>query len=157
MRRLALPLPPGSPVPGSAAFLASEGLEGWLAERQVALVFTTYRANRLLLLGRDLAGGLRLQERLFDRPMGLFAEGDALWLATRSQLWRLDDHLGPGRLHAGGDRLFVPASCWITGEVNAHELVVPDAGPRAGQPLFVNTAFSCLAGVARGERNLRVG
>jgi uncharacterized protein (TIGR03032 family) len=146
-----LPLPPGAPVPGPAPFLASEGLEGWLAERQVALVFTTYRANRLLLLGRDLAGGLRLQERLFDRPMGLFAEGDALWLATRSQLWRLDDHLGPGRLHAGGDRLFVPASCWITGEVNAHELVVPEAGPRAGQPLFVNTAFSCLAGVARGS------
>ena len=153
-----MPLAPGAPDPGDpdpgpgpAPFLASEGLEGWLAERQVALVFTTYRANRLLLLGRDLAGGLRLQERLFDRPMGLFAEGDALWLATRSQLWRLDDHLGPGRLHAGGDRLFVPASCWITGEVNAHELVVPEAGPRAGQPLFVNTAFSCLAGVARGS------
>jgi len=138
-------------VLGSAAFLASEGLEGWLAERQMALAITTYRANRLLLLGRDLSGGLRLQERLFDRPMGLFAEGDALWLATRSQLWRLDNHLGPGRLHAGGDRLFVPASCWITGEVNPHELVVPEAGPWAGQPLFVNTAFSCLAGVARGS------
>lgn len=144
-------LPPGSPVPGPTAFLASEGLEGWLAERQVALACTTYRANRLLLLGRDRAGGLRLHERLFDRPMGLFAEDDALWLATRSQLWRLDNHLAAGRLHAGGDRLFVPANCWITGEVNAHELVVPAAGPWAGQPLFVNTAFSCLAGVARGS------
>ena len=68
--RLQLVLTPMAQSP----FLASEGLEGWLAERQVALVFTTYRANRLLLLGRDLAGGLRLQERLFDRPMGLFAE-----------------------------------------------------------------------------------
>jgi hypothetical protein len=64
-------------------------LEGWLAQRQVALALTTYRANLLLLLlGRNLAGSLRLQKRLFDRPMGLFNEGDALWLATRSNFTR---------------------------------------------------------------------
>ena len=151
MRRLPLLLPAGSPVPGPSACLASEGLEGWLAQRQVALALTTYRANLLLLLGRDLAGGLSLQERLFDRPMGLFAEGDDLWMATRSQIWRLDNHLAPGRLWMGGDRLFVPASSMITGDVNAHELVVPGAGPWAGRPLFVNTAFSCLAGLERGS------
>jgi uncharacterized protein (TIGR03032 family) len=117
----------------------------------VALAFTTYRANRLLLLGRDLVGGLRLQEAVFDRPMGLFAEGDDLWMATRGQIWRLDNHLAPGRLHAGGDRLFVPATCTITGDVSAHELVVPSGGPWVGQPLFVNTTFSCLAGLARGS------
>jgi len=117
----------------------------------VALAFTTYRSNQLLLLGRDLTSGLRLQEGLFDRPMGLFAEGDDLWMATRSQIWRLDNHLAPGRLHGGGDRLFVPASSMTTGDVNAHELVVPSTGPWAGHPLFVNTAFSCLAGLARGS------
>ena len=58
-RRLPLELPPGSPVPSPSACLASEGLEGWLAQRQVALALTTYRANLLLLLGRNLAGGLR--------------------------------------------------------------------------------------------------
>ena len=141
----------GSPAPAATALQASGGLEGWLAEHQVALAFTTYRSNQLLLLGRDLTGGLRLQEGLFDRPMGLFAEGDDLWMATRSQIWRLDNHLAPGRLHGGGDRLFVPASSMTTGDVNAHELVVPSTGPWAGHPLFVNTAFSCLAGLARGS------
>jgi uncharacterized protein (TIGR03032 family) len=72
-------------------------------------------------------------------------------MATRSQIWRLDNHLAPGRLWMGGDRLFVPASSMITGDVNAHELVVPGAGPWAGRPLFVNTAFSCLAGLERGS------
>jgi uncharacterized protein (TIGR03032 family) len=140
-----------SPAPTASAFQASDGLEGWLMERQVALAFSTYRANRLLLLGRSAAGGLKLHERLFDRPMGLFAEGDSLWMACRTQIWRLDNHLAPGWLHEGGDRLYVPAHCTITGDVNAHELVVPSGGPWAGQTVFVNTAFSCLAGLERGS------
>ncbi len=134
-----------------SALQPSPGLDPWLAEQQLALAFTTYRANRLLLLGRAAAGGLRVHERLFDRPMGLFAEGDSLWMAGRQQLWRLDNHLADGLLHEGGDRLFVPSNCSITGDVNAHELVVPGAGPWAGRPLFVNTAFSCLAGLERGS------
>ena len=147
-----LPKPlPTSSAPHSTTVQASEGLEPWLAEQGVALAFSTYRANRLLLLGRGEAGGLKVQERLFDRPMGLFAEGESLWMAARTHIWRLDNHLAPGLLHGGGDRLYVPASCAITGDVNAHELVVPTGGPWAGQPLFVNTAFSCLAGLERGS------
>lgn len=109
---------------------------------RISLAFTTYRANRLLFLGTSQAGDqLKLHERLFDRPMGLYADGASLWMAGRSQLWRLDNHLGPGQLHEGGDRLYVPAACFVTGDVNAHELV------RDGQDrlIFVNTAFSCLA------------
>jgi hypothetical protein len=52
---------------------------------------------------------LKAHERLFDRPMGLFVEGESLWMATRAQLWRLDNHLAPGLPHKGGDRLYVPA------------------------------------------------
>jgi uncharacterized protein (TIGR03032 family) len=128
----------------------SEGLESWFAEQQLSLALTTYRANRLLFLGRAEAGGLRLHERLFDRPMGLFAEGESLWMAARQQLWRLDNHLAEGLLHEGGDRLYVPCTCTTTGDVNAHELVVPSVGPWAGEPLFINTAFSCLARLRRG-------
>ena len=87
---------------------------------------------------------LKLHERLFDRPMGLFAAGESLWMAARCQIWRLDNLLGPGQLHEGGDRLYVPAVSYTTGDVNAHEMVL---GPD-GQPIFVNTAFSCLATIA---------
>ncbi|MFN9546243.1 MAG: TIGR03032 family protein [Cyanobacteriota bacterium] len=138
-------------TPSAAGSQASEGLESWLAEQQVALAFSTYRTNRLLLLGRGETGGLRMHERLFDRPMGLFAEGESLWMASRAQIWRLDNHLAAGLRHEGGDRLYVPAYCAVTGDVNAHELVVPTHGPWAGQTLFVNTAFSCLAGLERGS------
>ncbi len=130
---------------------AAAGLAAWLAEQQLSLAVTTYRANRLLLFGRGEGDGLALHERLFDRPMGLFVEEESLWMVGRTQIWRLDNHLAPGLLHEGGDRLYVPASCWVTGDVNGHELVVPTAGPWAGEPLFVNTAFSCLARLARGS------
>jgi len=125
----------------------------------VSLAFSTYRANRLIFLGTaEPADGnskpdqpasdpqIKLHERLFDRPMGLFVAGECLWMATRCQIWRLDNLLAPGQLHEGGDRLYVPAASFTTGDVNAHELVLG----ADGQPIFVNTAFSCLATLAPG-------
>ncbi len=127
-----------------------DALANWLKLHDVSLAFSTYRANRLMFVGRSDSGHLKLHERLFDRPMGLFVQdhehGQSLWMAGRSQVWRLDNLLEPGQLHEGGDRLYVPAACFTTGEVNAHEIVLtPDS-----QPLFVNTAFSCLARLEMG-------
>jgi uncharacterized protein (TIGR03032 family) len=121
--------------------VASPFLAAWLQQQALSLAFSTYRANRLLFLGVSPEGQLKLHERLFDRPMGLFSSGESLWMAARNQLWRLDNHLTPGLSYEGGDRLYVPALSLITGDLNAHEIVV-DA---SGQLLFVNTAFSCLA------------
>ena len=132
--------------PAARGLDASPFLATWLQQHDLSLAFSTYRANRLLFLGRSLTGDLKLHERLFDRPMGLFATGDSLWMAARNQLWRLDNHLAPGLTHEGGDRLYVPAVSLITGDVNAHEVVL-DA---AGQLLFVNTAFSCIAAIEPG-------
>ncbi len=125
---------------------ASPFLAAWLQQHALSLAFSTYRANRLLFLGLSPDGQLKLHERLFDRPMGLFVAGDSLWMAARNQLWRLDNHLAPGLSHEGGDRLYVPAVSLITGDVNAHEIAL-DAN---GQLLFVNTAFSCLAAIEPG-------
>jgi uncharacterized protein (TIGR03032 family) len=135
-------------IPVSLSAPASAGLANWLRQQAVSLAFSTYRANRLLFLGVDEQPNpsLKLHERLFDRPMGLFVAGESIWMAARCQLWRLDNLLAPGELHEGGDRLYVPAASYTTGDVNAHELVL---GPD-GQPIFVNTAFSCLAGIAPG-------
>jgi uncharacterized protein (TIGR03032 family) len=134
--------------PASLAAPASPGLANWLREQAVSLAFSTYRANRLLFLGVDEQPNpfLKLHERLFDRPMGLFVAGQSIWMAARCQLWRLDNLLAPGQLHEGGDRLYLPAASYTTGDVNAHELVLG----ADGQPIFVNTAFSCLAGIAPG-------
>jgi uncharacterized protein (TIGR03032 family) len=156
---MARPLAETLATPLSLPIPASPGLGAWLHALGISLAFTTYRANRLIFLGTsEPAGGnsdpnqptgapqLKLHERLFDRPMGLFVAGESLWMAARCQIWRLDNLLGPGQLHEGGDRLYVPAVSYTTGDVNAHEVVL---GPD-GQPIFVNTAFSCLATLAPG-------
>ncbi|MCX5966960.1 MAG: TIGR03032 family protein [Cyanobacteria bacterium] len=123
------------------------GLPRWLQAQNIALVLSTYRANRLLMIGTDEQAKLKLQERLYDRPMGLFAAGNSLWLAGRCHLWRFDNLLAPGQEHEGADRLYVPAASFLTGEVNAHELVLDGTG----EPLFVNTLFSCLARLGVGS------
>ena len=126
----------------------SPGLAAWLQWQRLSLAITTYRANRLLLLGSspEQGGRLKLNERLFDRPMGLFLSGGSLWMAGRSHLWRFDNLLEPGAVYEEGDQLYVPAMSCLTGEVNSHELVVDSQG----RLVFVNTAFSCLAGLRSG-------
>lgn len=125
---------------------ASENLALWLRQHHVALALSTYRANRLIFLGHDDAGQLQFNECPFDRPMGLEVQGNSLWMVSRYQLWRFDNLLEAGQRHEGADRLYVPALSYTTGDVNGHELVLqPD-----GRPLFVNTAFSCLATVQAG-------
>ncbi|MFL0773957.1 MAG: DUF4915 domain-containing protein, partial [Prochlorococcus sp.] len=81
----------------------------WLQEQRISLAVSTYRANRLLFLGTAAQDHrqpgnsiqLKLHERLFDRPMGLFVHGESLWMAARAQIWRLDNLLGSGQLHEG--------------------------------------------------------
>ena len=149
------PIRMSNPNPTTLDVSNPDAFAAWLKTHNIALAFSTYRANRLIFVGRSDAGKLKLHERLFDRPMGLYVddtpEGRSLWMAGRSQVWRFDDLLEPGQHHEGGDRLYVPAACYTTGEVNAHEIVlVPDAHG-ANEPLFVNTAFSCLATLGRGS------
>ena len=152
------PTPDPRTTTGQTQLSASPGLAAWLRAQGVSLAFSTYRANRLMFLGRNEQDQLKLHERLFDRPMGLFvtdpdpAQGGvhSLWMAGRSQLWRLDNLLGAGQTHEGADRLYVPSACFTTGEVNAHEIVTTPDAHGADQPLFVNTAFSCLARVQPG-------
>lgn len=121
-------------------------LATWLSQQGISLALSTYRANRLIFLGVDHSQTLRVHERLYDRPMGLFTSGQSLWMAGRSHLWRFDNLLAPGQHHDGADRLYTPAASFLTGEVNAHELVLT----AEGSPLFVNTVFSCLAELTPG-------
>ena len=121
-------------------------LATWLSQQGISLALSTYRANRLIFLGVDHSQTLRVHERLYDRPMGLFTSGQSLWMAGRSHLWRFDNLLAPGQHHDGADRLYTPAASFLTGEVNAHELVLT----AEGAPLFVNTVFSCLAELTPG-------
>jgi uncharacterized protein (TIGR03032 family) len=113
----------------------------WLSEAGASLAFTTYQTNRLFLIGTKDGGRLSIFERHFDRPMGLAATPEGLWMSTRWQLWQLADALPPGELHDGFDRLYVPRRAYTTGDLDVHDVAV-DA---SGRVVFVNTAYSCLA------------
>jgi len=124
----------------------SDGLWSWLNELQISLGFTTYQTNRLFLVGCKPEGRLSVNERLFDKPMGLYAQNDRLYMACRYQIWQLENRLAVGETHLGGDRLYVPSVAYTTGDLNVHDVVVD----KNQKLLFINTDFSCLATLRSG-------
>lgn len=115
----------------------------WLAQQKASLAFTTYQAGKVFFIGLGPEGRLSFFERTFDRCMGLYADGDALWMSTIYQLWRFKNTLEPGQAASGYDRLYVPRMAWTTGDLDIHDIALD----KDGQVVFVNTLFSCLATV----------
>lgn len=137
---------PDSGNPPAVTMQGSQHLYQWLDSEHISLAFTTYQTNRLFLVGRKENGRLAVNERLFDKPMGLYARGESLYMATRYQIWQLENRLAKAEFHQGCDRLYVPCQSHTTGDVNVHDVVVT----QAQQILFINTDFSCLATLQAG-------
>lgn len=122
----------------------SRGFFDWLASERLSLAVSSYhRPGALLMLGRRPDGSPSVSMTLFDRAMGLWSNGQSLWLATFVALWRLENWLEPGQSQDGYDRIFVPRVGYATGDLDVHDLSVD----RSGRPIFVATRFSCLASV----------
>jgi uncharacterized protein (TIGR03032 family) len=119
----------------------SPGLTGWLARQQVSLAFTTYQTGKLFLLGRTPEGRPAVYERTFNRAMGLWADGQALWMSTLYQLWRFENVLRPDQVHEGHDRVYVPKTAHTIGNLDVHDVAVE----ASGRVVFVATGFGCLA------------
>jgi uncharacterized protein (TIGR03032 family) len=126
---------------------SSRDFPAWLAEQRVSLAFSTYQTAKLFFIGLRADGQLAVFERTFNRCMGLWTDGQTLWLSTLYQLWRFENALPPGHLHDGCDRLYVPRVGYTTGDLDVHDIAV-EAG---GRVLFVNTKFSCLATLAERD------
>lgn len=123
------------------AITVSRHFLAWLDEARVSLAFTTYQTNRLFLIGLKPDGSLSAFERAFDRPMGLTASAERLYVSTRWQIWRFDDALPTGVEYNGYDRLYVPRVAHTTGDLDVHDLALDEDG----RLIFVNTAYSCVA------------
>jgi uncharacterized protein (TIGR03032 family) len=122
----------------------SPRLAAWLTEQQVSLAFTTYQTGKLFLLGVHPEGRLAVFERTFNRAMGLWADGQTLWLGTLYQLWRFENLLRTGEQYQGHDRLYVPKVGHTTGDLDIHDIAVDGSG----RVVFVATGFGCLATLA---------
>jgi uncharacterized protein (TIGR03032 family) len=137
---------PRPPVPAEEPWVevsASRHLADWLAEQRVSLAFTTYQSGKLFLVGRYPDGRLTTFERTFNRCLGLWADGQTLWMTSLYQLWRFENVLQPGARHDGYDRLYTPKVGYTTGDLDAHDVAVE----ADGRVVFVNTKFGCLATV----------
>jgi uncharacterized protein (TIGR03032 family) len=152
MRRLNLEnaAAPEAPAAAPAATLASSpGFESWLAAQDVSLALTTYQTGRLFLVGRKPGGGLRAHERLIEQCQGLWTDGQTLWASSKAILWRFENDLPPGTAtERGATRRFVPREGRVTGAIDIHDIGVGDVGGGAKGPIFVSTAFNCLATIS---------
>jgi uncharacterized protein (TIGR03032 family) len=77
--------------------------------------------------------------------MGLWSDGQTLWMSSEFQLWRFENVLTAGGWHEGYDRLFIPRIGYTTGDVDAHDIVAEPSG----RVVFANTKFSCLATISQ--------
>ena len=123
---------------------ASRHFTSWLVEQRVSLAFSTYQAGKLFLIGVQPSGRLSGFERTFPRCMGMYSDGQTIWLSSLYQLWRLENSLLPDQISEGFDRIYVPQVGYTTGDVDVHDVAV-DA---RGEVIFVSTLFGCLAQVS---------
>jgi len=121
--------------------IASRQLTSWLAEQRVSLACTTYQTGKLFLIGLQPDGRLSVFERTFNRCLGLWGDGQTLWMTSLYQLWRFENALEPGQVANGFDRVYVPQVGYVTGDLDIHDVAI-DAD---GKVVFVNTLFGCLA------------
>ena len=119
----------------------SPGLRKWLVDEQISLAFTTYQAGKLFLVGTHDDSRLSVFERTFNRCMGLWSDGQTLWMSSLYQLWRFENAVESGQDADGYDRVFLPRVGFVTGDVDIHDVVVEDDG----RVVFANTLFNCLA------------
>lgn len=119
----------------------SRQFTAWMLEHKLSLAFTTYQAGKLFLLGLKPDGKLSVFERTFERCMGLYAAGNSLYMSTIYQIWRFENALLAGQTYEDYDALFVPQLAYTTGDLDVHDIIVD----KAGQIVFNNTLFSCIA------------
>lgn len=122
---------------------ASDGFAAFLHERRLGLAVSTYQIGKLFLLGAVSDSRISVTERTFERCLGIAIAGPSLFLAGLNAIWRFENVIPPGGELEGHDAVYVPQAAWFTGDVFAHDVGVL----ASGRPVFVNTAFSCLATV----------
>ena len=119
----------------------SRQFSSWLAERGSSIGFTTYQSGKLFFLGSNANNELSVFERTFERPMGLYADADQIWLSSLYTLYRFSNSVPAGKSHEGFDRQYIPQVGYYTGDIDIHDLNI-DAD---GKPVFINTLFGCIA------------
>lgn len=120
----------------------SRGFPEWLSQQNASLVLTTYQVGKLFILGVKPDGTLWVFNRNVGRCLGLAVTENSLWVTSDVQIYRFENALEPGqKTQEGYDSVYVPQLAYYTGDLDVHDLAIGGDG----RPVFVNTAFNCLA------------
>ena len=120
----------------------SDQARAWLNDNNLSLVFTTYTLGKVVMIGPGNAGMLSACERNFGRAMALVPTAKGFYLSTLFQVWRFEHSLPPGvRVNQHWDRLYMPRSCHVTGNVDVHDL----HQHADGGLLAAITQYNCIA------------
>jgi uncharacterized protein (TIGR03032 family) len=136
-------VPGGGPDDTDVRYSFSSGLIDRLARLDIALAFTSYQSGLLYMLGSDPERGAQLHQSAVPKPMGLAVDPrGGLVLAAGTSIIRYTDVLAAGeRINGVFDACYMPRATMLTGELDAHDIGIDDAG----RPIFANTRFNCLA------------
>jgi len=136
------PAPAEAGGKATVTYSMSPGFVALLARLGVSVAVTSYQSGKFYLLGRNPKGGLMINERLFQKAMGMYAEGNTLLLATLFQIQRFENVLEKGQfINHTYDACFVPRLTHTTGVLDAHDVGLLSNG----EIIFVNTRYNCLA------------
>jgi len=134
------------PAPDNTAIGVSRGLRKWLVANDTSFAVSSYQSGRLLLVGAMPNGNVSVHQQTYTRVMGLCWSNDHLFLASRTEIWRLENVLRTGELKDSSfDAQLVPRSIHFTGDIDVHEIAMDGEGDL----VLVNTLHSCLAALDR--------
>jgi uncharacterized protein (TIGR03032 family) len=124
-------------------FYYSASFPQFLHENKVSLIFSTYQAGKVIIIGSDNGRTLQLFAKNFPRPMGIALKGNQLAIANKSKVDLFSNSYVLAKTFpqkpSYNDALFVPQAAYFTGMADIHEIEWGNDGLWA-----VNTAFSCL-------------
>lgn len=126
----------------TVTYSISSGFVALLGRLNISVALTSYQSGKFYLLGRNPKGGLMIDERLFQKAMGMHVEGNTLLLATLFQIQRFENVLEAGQsINNTYDACYVPRITHTTGVLDAHDVGLLENG----EVIFVNTRYNCLA------------
>ena len=132
--------------PGQTRVTFSDGFRDLLHRLGLSVVFSSYQTGRLYFVGPGFGDKLAIHSAQFPHATGLAGGADRMWLATQVQMVRFENIVPPGQcINSENDAAFVPRAFFTIGNVDMHEVGM-DAD---GEPIFVNTKYSCLAAISR--------
>ncbi|HET7844544.1 MAG TPA: TIGR03032 family protein [Xanthomonadales bacterium] len=145
-------MPPSNNAPAPAAndtFASAftNNLPLILRQLRTSLAISTYQAGRLII-ARDDGRGINTHFLVFQKPMGMAADGSRLLLGTQNAIQEFRNvpavsaRLEPPNRH---DAVYVLRNTHVTGNIDIHEMGI---GAR-GECWYVNTLFSCLCTLDR--------